>query len=717
MNLIAENDLINKYINYGVFNTEISTKIDYRNKNSEENINNKSPINQYPEKEFKFHNNNYFKKIFNNSIKKNSLILNDKSKSFSLLEIKKNNKNNENKNKLVLKQTKNLFNNIKYLNIKKLRMKNDIIPLIINNNLNKEILKNKNNFFSIKRNSFILPKSKSLTNFSRKKLSLQKNFSSFKIDFFNDYKNDFFPDVDYSNLEYNEDKIFKDKVSYENLIKEKLEYFKENTNENRTIKLEKKIYYGKHKTEIILTLNSLNLSLEDMSLSPELQNKDLKITFPLALLPIFYYKGIDSFQKILANVIKVGTNFDKIFFDESIIKETLKNIKDYQTEEDEYCDYDFNYLYNLLTNKNEKRAKIFEDKPISLRPLFLQKSKDFLRFSYFIFFWVTNSRNFVSKLSMPCVTLNIKEYKITINHFLDFEFLFFLYKNHFLNWEYYTIKYFSSFSKFREIFQQLGKHNSLSNTIIYLKEPKTKINNFNEEILLNIYTDSFYKNHIILFKSFYVKINFVDDEYIYEKIYNIYFSFFQYIKLYEIGKYSTKIEFLIKFIDIKNDTHTLEFNFKKFEEFDIKEWINNIKKFSEKALLHINNQEENLFQELFIYKKKLNIEFKKPQWSIIKFENNKEITKTWEIGKELEIYLVRSILDHKTENWTRLLNECLKKLDEPVPVIMNIPSPKRTKKKLKYRNRRNSRNSRNSNISNSSSQSSKEKKSRFSDMI
>ena len=74
MNLITENDLINKYINYGVFNTEISTKIDYRNKNSHENINNKSPINQYPGREFKFHKNNYFKKIFNNSIKKKILI-------------------------------------------------------------------------------------------------------------------------------------------------------------------------------------------------------------------------------------------------------------------------------------------------------------------------------------------------------------------------------------------------------------------------------------------------------------------------------------------------------------------------------------------------------------------------------------------------------------------------------------------------------------------
>ena len=72
------------------------------------------------------------------------------------------------------------------------------------------------------------------------------------------------------------------------------------------------------------------------------------------------------------------------------------------------------------------------------------------------------------------------------------------------------------------------------NKSIFLKEPKTKINTFAKETLFNIYTDKFYNNHIILFKSFYVIINFIDDKFLYEKIYNIYFSFLQYLKLYEI---------------------------------------------------------------------------------------------------------------------------------------------------------------------------------------
>jgi hypothetical protein len=123
-------------------------------------------------------------------------------------------------------------------------------------------------------------------------------------------------------------------------------------------------------------------------------------------------------------------------------------------------------------------------------------------------------------LTLPSITLNIPEFKITINHYLDFEFLFFLYKKNFESWEYYVIKNLSSYSKFRIIFQQLGSHMKIFNKNIFLKEPKTKINAFEQETLYNIYTDQFYKNHIILFKSFYVNIDFIDENYLYEKLYN-----------------------------------------------------------------------------------------------------------------------------------------------------------------------------------------------------
>ena len=132
-----------------------------------------------------------------------------------------------------------------------------------------------------------------------------------------------------------------------------------------------------------------------------------------------------------------------------------------------------------------------------------------------------------------------------------------------------------------------------------------------------------------------------------------------------------------------NETHTLNFNYEKYDNFDIDIWLQNIKKFSQKS---IKNKvlEEQLYKEFEIYTKKLNIEFKKPEWSIIKFENGKEFIKTWEIGQELEIELVDSILHGSSKSWTNLLNECLKKLNEPVPEIQNTLSNLSFKKKIKW---------------------------------
>jgi hypothetical protein len=249
----------------------------------------------------------------------------------------------------------------------------------------------------------------------------------------------------------------------------------------------------------------------------------------------------------------------------------------------------------------------------------------------------------------------------------------------------------------------MGSHTKFRDKTIFLKEPKTKINTFEEETLFNIYTDQFNKNNIILFKSFYVNINLIDVNYLYEKIYNIYFSFKQYIKLYDIAKYSPKLDFLIKFLEINNDTHTLNFNFKEYDEFDSSVWMENIKSFSEKSLIDNNIYKEKLYGEFDIYTKKIKIEFKKPQWTIIKFEDGKEISKTWEIGKELEKSFVLSILYGNSKNWTNLLNACLEKVNEPVPLLPKsrvVISKKRTLKGLRK--------------TSDSSQSSTYKKARFS---
>jgi hypothetical protein len=538
-----------------------------------------------------------------------------------------------------------------------------ILPILNNNDEEKRI-------FSPKVHS----RNYSLTRFSNPSflgttpLKFKKSKSNFKVNFFNDYEKDFFSEIDYSNLEYNEYEIFKNKEIYEKLIKDKINYFKKEKNENPTIIFEKQFIYKK---EMTLTLNSLTISFEDMALPKELKNKKLKIDFPFSLLPLFYYKGIQSFQKLLSACIKVENNFEKVYLDEDSLYIALNHIQDFETEEvEEKVNID---TIKTIDDKIELLTPDFQrDKiiPINLRPPILQRNIFFLKYNYFIFFWITNTKVYVTKITLPCISLKIRDNNILIQQFIDYELLFFLYKRNFLNWEFYIIKYLSSFTKFRKLFQQLGSLKKINFTKIFLKEPKTKINTFFEEILLNIYTDQFSKNQIIKFKSFYIKVNFIDLHYDCEKVYHIYFTFYQYVKLYQIAKYSSKILFLIKFLDMDNETHTLNFNYEKYDNFDIDIWLQNIKKFSQKS---IKNKvlEEQLYKEFEIYTKKLNIEFKKPEWSIIKFENEREFIKTWEIGQELEIELVESIVNSNSKSWTNLLNECLKKVNEPVPEIQN----------------------------------------------
>jgi len=697
----------NNYSSYKGENTYTNemTNINSINKNFFINNEYKDSNDEVKENDYKNKKTNYLNKYYNNSMKK-SIFLNLKPiKNLSNSNKKKTDYNANNK-KLILKPALISFNNIKLLNIKKISLKDNVMSLLSNYNLNlnKGFLRNRTSIFEIDKNNSKLSKPRSLKELYSRHLKLQKNFSCFNINFFNDYEKDFFPEIDYSNLEYNEQEIYKDKSVYENLIEEKIKYFKNNKNENFTTELKKTFHYGKHKKEINLTLNSLIMTLDDMAATKKINNKSLKIDFPFSLLPIFYYKGSDFFQKFLALVMKVENNFEKIIFDNNMISEALNNLKDYQVESNKNLNFDINLDYKNLFVKKERKSKLKEIKSISLRPLNLKRNINFLNFNSFIFFWITNIKNFIARLDLPCIVLNIPEFKITINHYLDFEFLFFLYKKNFNSWEYYIIKYLSSYSKFRNIFQQLGSYMKISNKTIFLKEPKTKANTFELETLYNIYTDQFYKNHIILFKSFYVNIDFIDEKYLYEKLYSIYFSFIQYIKLYEIAKYSSKIDFLIKFLEINNDTHTLNFNFIEYDSFDIKTWMNNMKQFSEKSLTEAHDYEEKLYGIYDIYKKKIKIKFNKPQWTIIKFENGKEIAKTWEIGKELETDLILSILYGSTETWTNLLNNCLKKLNESVPDLPKKSLPKIIKRS--HTKRRHEKKS----YSSSSSHSSKRKK-------
>jgi hypothetical protein len=349
---------------------------------------------------------------------------------------------------------------------------------------------------------------------------------------------------------------------------------------------------------------------------------------------------------------------------------------------------DFNAINEVLNDSDDSgeyenifKKKLKKDKSVDLKPPILKKNNDFLKFNNFIFFWITNSRTFITTISLPCICLNIPENKITINHFINFELLFYLYKKNFANWDFYIIKYLSSYSTFRNIFQQIDSLSKVHDINIYLKEPRTMVNTFAQDKLVNIYTDQFGNNQIILFKSFYIKTTLIDIIYSQSKEYNIYFNFFHYVKLYEIAKYSSKILFLAKFIQLNKNMHTLNFNFTAYDEFNIKNWMANVRKFSDESLNN-NSQNDELYREFDVFPKKVKIEFIRPKWSIIKLEDKNEIVKSWDIGNELEKELVNSIVDSGSDSWTILLNECLKKLNEPVPILPDIHSKKKIKKKM-----------------------------------
>ena len=578
-----------------------------------------------------------------------------------------NNDNND-KDELPLKTNIRKININKIIN--KLSSKIRLKPLskrgfIYNNilNLPNSLLSPNNN-----RNSRLIPTQSTILKsliLSPSKKSKPK--ISFILNFFNDYENDFFPDIDISNLNYNEYEIYKDKYTYKKLIKEKITYFKKTKNENHTSKLEKIIHYGKLKKDINLCLDSLLITFKDMS-SPKNPNKNITINYPFALLPIFYYKGFETFIKFLSMTIKIENNFEKIYFENNKIPEILSTLLDYQAnknkEGEEGVSNNFNFTQNYQIRMNKS------DKPIEIRPLISKIKKNFHKYNSFIFFWSTNQKTFLVNITLPCIHLTIPENKISINHFIDFELLFYLYKRNFVNWDYYIIKNMSNYSKFRNIFYQIDSDSKIYDLAFYLKEPKTRHNSFSDDKIINIYTDKLNNNQIIEFISLLIIINLIDIKTNKEKIYNIFFNFNQYVKLNEIEKYSSKLFFLTKFLDLNCEMNTLTFNFKGYDEFDITSWLAEIKEFSNESLKqHIVNEE--LYRELFTFSKKIKIKMQKPRWSVIKLEGKSEKKNTYEIRDDLEKEFIKSIDKNNPFFWTSIINNCGK--------IMKVAEGKKSK--------------------------------------
>ena len=212
-----------------------------------------------------------------------------------------------------------------------------------------------------------------------------------------------------------------------------------------------------------------------------------------------------------------------------------------------------------------------------------------------------------------------------------------------------------------------------------MKETKTRINTYAEDTLINLYTDQFNNNQILHFISFKVILKMMDLKNYKEKKYHIIFNFEHYRKLYEIQKYSSKILFIIKFLEINSELNMLSFNFREFNNFDIPTWMENIKKFSKESIKK-RTLNEDLYKEFDIFSKRIKIEFVYPRWSIIAIEEKKEIMKTFEIKSEVESDFMKCFDNLSSESWTNFLNKCLNRAVAPKPVLPES-SNKKTRKK------------------------------------
>ena len=508
------------------------------------------------------------------------------------------------------------------------------------------------------------------------------------VNFLNDYEKEFFSDSLYLNLEYNENEIYNEHFFYEDLIKKKIIYLKNHNNYNKTKKFEKKFHYGKYQKEINLTFNSLQITFQRMILPTDNidSNQDpiVNIDFPFEFLPIFYYKGFHTFIKFLSRVIRIENNFEKIIFEEEKVCEELDKIREFEIYDTDDSNFNESLILDSIPSSNHIINLNLErkEKAIHLKPQSLKRNSNFLRFNNFIFFWITNTKTYIVTVSLPSIHLNISDNKIIINNYVDYELLFYLYRKDFAHWEYYIIKNLMTYSKFRTIFQQINHNSKNYDENINLREPKQKINSFMDETLVNIYTDQFNKNIIIIFKSFHVLANIVDLSYHLEKRYHIHFNFFQYLKLHEIAMYSGKIQFLIKFIIANKEFNTLHFNFEEFDKFNIKLWMSNINKFSKKSLY--SGLRDELFSEFDIFPKTIKVEYVRPKYSIVKIDDGNEVIKSLDVENELEKLLVDSIVNSGSDSWTKFLNTCLEKLNEPVPTLPVIHKKGRKGRKARY---------------------------------
>ena len=347
-----------------------------------------------------------------------------------------------------------------------------------------------------------------------------------------EFENFFASDEEYKNLKYDESEIFgrKNRKHHENIIRQKIIELQFTQNTNLTEKKEKIFEYANKKKEVILTLDSLVITIKEIIDEENFVLKDepsFIYELPLALLPLFYFKGAEKFLMILSKIIKYNTiegKFELIKDDDKMISHILKQCDDFElnrnsnideTNEADEASLSFANKKQRRTGKGSLHIKSPKKKGIYAEmfgrksngnfsissniidnsdfdqfhaDIYSQKKKshNYLSYNSFEYYWITNNKSFLVILNTPLITLNVPYNNIIAKKYIEFDLLFYLYEKQFLCWDFYVIKYLYSFKSFRNLLKKLNAIPEIKNRNIFIIQPKKRFYNFNENKFISI---------------------------------------------------------------------------------------------------------------------------------------------------------------------------------------------------------------------------------------
>ena len=527
-----------------------------------------------------------------------------------------------------------------------------------------------NNVTDMKNNSFYNKTSTSFTNITNSnnsyhiKRPLSSSFSNiinFNTHYNNNYninlsylrfQHDLFQNPRYRNLSYDESAIYGDKHHLYTFIENKVhDIALSDNNYNTTTYLDRDL--SANNLYFNIKLSSVVVSFYDVN---NKHNCVFQYELPLTLLPVFYYKDIDYFKMLLIKMVSFSENYSRIRINESVVCHHFQKMFNIQQG---YSHYDNNNNNSNNTNSNNHHIcslkkikfkklntthlstnsyhKTFHNKlsirttktsndhskqnkvkTIEVFPSMNNSNNKRLieKQNIFKLIWLTPYKNYSINIQTPSIVLSETTSNTTIHSYVDFEFLFFLFKNHFIEWDYYCLNYLFSYKQCRKTMDNLLSKQKAFTNIHHHKQPHSihltpQSNSYN--CIYNNYTLQFISssngiNRLIELKPPSFKLSFTKYSALSliesQSTYIINFTLSQAIKLTKsidiIPEHKLK-DLLSKFISITynykvSSYPNVKFNYIAFDSICEKDWLELLKgidMFSIQSIIDNNNNNNN----------------------------------------------------------------------------------------------------------------------------